>query len=758
MTRHRKSRKDRAQTPFPGKQDILRFIAESPERVGKREIARAFHIRGDDRIRLKKLLKEMREEGLLAQGHGKSLERAGELPPVTVIEVVGTDEDGHAIGRPTSWDDEAPPPHILVHEPKFGPAMGKGERALVRLTRLSADLYEATIMRRLEQAAPLVLGHFTIVDGEGRVTPVAKKARTYYTVTKEHRNGARDGDLVMAEPIRGRRRSLGPRPVRIRESLASLDEPRAISLIAIHAHDIPLDFPRDALAEAEAARPVELGTRTDLRDIPLITVDPADARDHDDAIWAEPDPDPNNKGGWHVIVAIADVAHYVRPGSALDIAARQRGNSVYFPDRVVPMLPEALSADLCSLMPGEDRACMAVHMWFDADGEMIRHKFVRALMRSAANLSYEEFQAAHDGNPGEDAAPLVDSVIKPLFGAYRALAKARAARQPLDIEMPERKIELAPDGKVVAIRERERLDAHKLVENFMIAANVAAAETLEARRQPCMYRVHEEPALDKVAALREFLGELGFNLAKAQVLRPAVFNRVLERAIDTPHKHVVNEMVLRTQSQAYYSAENLGHFGLSLRRYAHFTSPIRRYADVLVHRALISGLKLGPDGLSAEDRERFEETGEHISATERRAMAAERDSVDRYLAAYLEDRVGATFAARISSVTRFGLFVSLEESGADGLIPLSSLNSDYFHHNAAHHRLEGEHTGRIYALGDRVQVRLLESSGISGAMRFELLEDTDAERPSSRRSRATRTRRKASGNAKRGAKGKRRPR
>ncbi|MEX1147142.1 MAG: ribonuclease R [Sphingomonadales bacterium] len=720
---------NRADAPFPDKDAILKFISESGEPVGKREIARAFHIRGDDRIQLKRILREMREEGLLGKSHRKALEAAGELPPVTVVEITGTDEDGHAIAKPESlpdWyveDEGHALPRIIVHEPKFGPAMGRGERALVRLTRMAPDLYEASIIRRLERAAAVIMGHFTVVDGEGRVTPVDKKARTFYTVAPGDRDGARDGELVMAEPVRGRRQTYGPRPVRIRERLAMIDEPRAISLIAIHAHDIPMDFPEEALAEAEAAKPVALGTRTDLRDLALMTIDPSDARDHDDALWAEADPDPANKGGWHVIVAIADVVHYVRPGSALDRTARLRGNSVYFPDRVVPMLPEALSADLCSLMPGEDRACMAVHLWFDEHGNKIRHKFVRGVMRSVANLSYEQFQAAFDGRPTDvDTDHLLDPVIRPLFGAYRAVETARIARQPLDLDMPERKIILDASGRVADIRTRDRLDAHKLVENFMIAANVAAAETLEQKRQPCMYRVHDEPAMDKVSALREFLAELGIGFAKAQVLKPAIFNRVLERAADTAHAHVVNETVLRSQSQAVYSHENLGHFGLALLRYAHFTSPIRRYADVLVHRALVSGLKLGDDGLSAEDIDRFADTGEHISGTERRAMMAERDSVDRYLAAFLEDRVGGLFTARISSVTRFGLFVSLTETGADGLIPISALGNEFFQHNAAHHRLEGQQTGHVYALGDTVSVRLLEASGLTGAMRFEIVE------------------------------------
>ncbi len=716
--------------PFPSKDEILRFISNEPGLVGKREIARAFHIYGADRIKLKAVLKEMADDGLLQRGHRRTVHKSDELPEVVVVEVIGRDSQGHAVVRPDKLNPQEAPPLILLKEDNKS-ALGIGDRALARLEKLSHTLYQAVIIKRLDPTEPPFLARFSIIKGrdgrpEGRLTPVDKKMRMEFKVDEDQWNGAKPGELVMAEEMRGRGRPLGLRPARVKEILGALDSPRSISLIAIHAHGIPTEFNPAAIRDAKKAKPPTVDGRVDLRATPLITVDPADARDHDDAVWAEADPDPKNPGGWHVIVAIADVAHYVTSGSALDRDAWTRGNSVYFPDRVVPMLPEELSADLCSLMPHVDRAVMAVHMWFTADGQKIRHHFVRGLMRSAANLSYETFQAAFDGHGTDETDPLLETVIKPLYGAYEALEAARIKRGALELDMPERKVMLDPEGKVVDVRERERLDAHKLIENFMIAANVAAAETLEAHRELCMYRVHEEPSEDKVEALRDFLSTLNIKLARGQVLSPKLFNGVLERVVDTPNAHVVNEVVLRTQTQAYYGPDNRGHFGLALLRYAHFTSPIRRYSDVLVHRGLISALKLGDDGLTADDRTNFQETAAHISATERRAMIAERESTDRYLAAFLSERTGSIFTGRIASATKFGLFVRLSETGADGLIPISSLRGDYFHLDQSRHSLIGERTGRSYRIGDSVQVRLAEATPLTGGMRFELLEEGSA--------------------------------
>jgi ribonuclease R len=522
--------------------------------------------------------------------------------------------------------------------------------------------------------------------------------------------------------------------VRVVERVGDSADPRSFSLIAIHAHGIPTAFPGEALELAERAQPVALEARTDLREIPLVTIDGADARDFDDAVWAEPDSD--HPAGWHVLVAIADVAWYVRPADALDFSARERGNSVYFPDRVVPMLPEALSNELCSLKPGVERACMAVHLWLDGDGHVRRHRFVRGLMRSAARLTYEEVQTAIDGRPNELTRPLLDRALRPLYGAYAAFERARRQRGTLELDLPERRILLDPTGHVARIEPRQRLDSHRLIEEFMIAANVAAAAELERLKQPCMYRVHDQPDPAKLAALRDFLDGIGIHglaLAKGQLVRPRHFSEILQRAAGTPYATLVSELVLRSQAQAVYSPENLGHFGLALRHYAHFTSPIRRYADLLVHRALIAGLELGGGGLPRVEAADFAEAAQHISMTERRAAAAERSAVDRYTAAFLAERVGASFAGRISGVTRAGLFVTLAETGADGLIPMRSLPTDYYDHDEKRHRLIGRRWGRAYTLGDALSVRLAEANAVTGSLLFAIVEEA-GEQPQQPRS------------------------
>ncbi|MBL8566575.1 MAG: ribonuclease R, partial [Hyphomicrobiaceae bacterium] len=536
---------------------------------------------------------------------------------------------------------------------------------------------------------------------------------------------AEEGELVVADVLPARRHGLPQ--ARVVERVGRIDQPKAFSLIAIHTHDIPVAFPDDAIAEAEAARPVTLGQRTDLRPIPLVTIDGADARDFDDAVWAEPDPDPANAGGWHAVVAIADVAWYVRQGGALDRAARKRGNSVYFPDRVVPMLPEALSNDLCSLRPNEDRACMAVHLWFDRDGNKRGHRFVRGLMRSAARLTYEQVQGAIEGRVDDKTDTLLEGVIKPLYGVFRALLIDRERRGTLELDVPERKAVLDAEGRVQAIERRQRLDSHRVIEELMIAANVAAAETLERVRQPCMYRIHDSPSPEKIESVRGFLDELGYRLAKGQVVKPIQFTQILSQAQGRPEAGLISEVILRTQSLAIYSPDNIGHFGLALRRYAHFTSPIRRYADLLVHRGLIAGLGFGEGGLDAGRPEDFVALAEAISACERRAVSAERDAADRYVASFLAARVGESFPGRINGVTRFGLFVTLAETGADGLVPLSTLPRDYYDHDEHSHRLVGRATGREYKLGEKVEVRLREADPATGGLLFELLHGADAD-------------------------------
>ena len=711
--------------PLPSKAELLTFIRESPTPVGKRELARAFRIAGPDRIALKSMLKELQAEGALGRDRGRRFGTPGRLPEVTVVEVTGVDADGEVIARPLSWQAEGPPPRIYMAPDRRGtPALGPGDRVLARLKHIGAGKYEGRTIRRIAEAPGKLLGVFVLGPDGGRLRPTDRKNKAEYAVARGDDGAAKEGELVLAEMLPGH--GLGLRQARVTERLGHMGDPRSISLIAIFGRGIPVDFPSDALTQAAEAGPVALGGRADLRRIPLVTIDGEDARDFDDAVWAEPDSDPGNPGGWHLMVAIADVGHYVRPGDPLDRAAAERGNSVYFPDRVVPMLPEALSNGWCSLKPEEERGCLAVHIWIDAGGEKRRHRFERGLMRSAARLTYRQVQAAADGESDERMAPLLEPVILPLYGAYRALLKARLARGALDLDLPERQIVIGGDGRIDRIVPRARLDSHRLIEEFMIAANVCAAETLEARRTPCMYRVHDEPARDKIDALREFLASLGYKLAKGQVLKPMHFTQILDKAAGTPHAQLVSEVILRSQAQAVYSPENLGHFGLALRRYAHFTSPIRRYSDLLVHRGLIAALDFGRDGLPVGAEASFPQLGEHLSMTERRADAAERDAEDRFVAAFLASRVGASFSGRISGVTRFGLFVALDDTGADGLVPISTLPSDYYIHEEARHRLVGRQSGRVYLLGDAVEVRLAEADMVTGGLIFELLEGANS--------------------------------
>jgi ribonuclease R len=695
--------------------ELLDFIRESPAAVGTREIARAFGVAPGNRLQLRDMLRDIERSGAVARAAGRRIVSAAPLPEVTVIERFGSDEDGVALARPVVWPGPDPAPVLRLAESGEGGSLMIGERAAARLVPRETGDIEAQIIRRLEPAGKRVIGTFRDSREGGRLVPSDRRNRAEYRVAARDAGGAADGELVVAEQFATAR--LGAPRARILMRLGSASDPAAVSLLAIATYDIPTEFPAAAIAEAEAALPVTPAGRADLRHLPLVTIDGSDARDFDDAVWAEPDRDPENPGGWHLIVAIADVAWYVPPGGALDREAERRGNSVYFPDRVVPMLPEALSNELCSLKPDVDRACLTVHLWIGAGGHKLRHRFGRGVMRSAARLTYEEVQAARDGHT---ACPLPTETLAALYGAFAALAKARAERGALELEIAENRVLLDNEKQPTAIVHAARLDSHRLIEEFMILANVAAAEELEARRQPCMYRVHDAPDPEKVATLRDFLEEMGvpgLRLAQGQALKPALFNRVLRRAAGTPEAALVNDLVLRCQAQAAYSPNNIGHFGLALRSYAHFTSPIRRYADLLVHRALIAGLGGAP---LEKGRERLEAIGDHISATERRAAEAERAAVDRYRAMLLAGSVGSSFTARISGVASFGVFVMLPENGADGLVPMSMLPSDYYERDAKAQRLIGRNSGRVFRLGDEVPVRLVEADGIGGRLVFRI--------------------------------------
>ena len=706
---------------IPSKPEILDWIAENPTLTAKRDIAKAFGIKGAARIDLKRVLKELEAEGHLEK-RKRSYQDPDRLPPVSVLQVTGPDKDGDLFAKPMEWQGEGVEPVVLVIPRASDPALGAGDRILARLTLVQAQdhHYEARLIRRIGANPQRVLGIFRKTTEGGRIVPIDKGSDKEWWVPGDATHGAKDGELVEAEQAGPKARMGSPR-ARIVERLGDPSVPKAVSLIAIHQHGIPDDFPDDVMAQADAAKPVGLKGREDLRDLPLITIDPSDARDHDDACYAHADEDPKNEGGHVVWVAIADVAAYVTPGSALDREARKRGNSTYFPDRVVPMLPDRLSGDLCSLHEGVPRACIAVRMVLDAAGNKIGHSFHRGLMRSPASLHYEEVQDAIDGAPNDRTDPLLDPVLKPIYAAYAALKAARAERQPLDLDLPERRIELDKDGTVKSVNFKDRLDAHRLIEEFMVLANVAAAETLLSKKTPLLYRIHEEPSPAKLDALRETAQAAGYTLAKGQVLHTRHLNKLLNDAAGTDDAELINLSTLRSMTQAYYGPAHIGHFGLALRSYAHFTSPIRRYADLIVHRALITAHGWGNDELSQHDIEDIEQTGAHISDTERRSMMAERDTTDRYLASYLSERVGNEFSGRISGVARFGAFVKLDETGADGLLPMRSLGREYFHFDQEAGTLMGSDTGMIISVGQRVTVRLSEAVPVTGGIALELL-------------------------------------
>ncbi|WP_374280686.1 ribonuclease R family protein [Novosphingobium sp.] len=704
---------------LPTRKQVLDFIQNSEVPAGKREIAKAFGLKGQEKIQLKALLKDMADEGLI-DGNRSAFHRLGGVPKVTVLRVVDTD-DGEAVAVPDTWqpDDATPPPRLRLIERGPGKvrprsALRKGDRVLAR-TEETATGWIAHPMKVLPQHSEQVMGVVEIdKSGKGWLAPVDKRERHAPPIADL--GGAEHGQLVLAEPAGKSPRS----GVKVTAVLGDPLAPKAFSLIAIHKHGIPNRFGEDVLAEGNrAARlPLDPQAREDLRHLPIVAIDPSDARDHDDAIWAAPD----GAGGFTALVAIADVSFYVRPGGGLDGEARKRGNSVYFPDRVVPMLPEVLSADVCSLRAGEDRAAMACHLAIDAQGRVTSWRFTRAIVRIQEVIAYEEAQRRIDA--GEAADNLTH-----LWAAWRALAAARESRDPLDLDLPERRVVLDEQGRITQIALRERLDAHRVVEDFMIAANVAAAKALEAKVAPVVYRIHEPPNREKLVALKDYLATFGRKLALGQVITPSIFNRFIKDIADEAEKALIMEAVLRSQTQAYYGPRNAGHFGLALGSYAHFTSPIRRYADLLVHRALVDayGLEqprpaadLPPtSGLSDRDRADLGRVSEALSAAERRAMEAERETIDRYVAAWLSARVGEVFDCRVTGVQRFGLFATILGLGGDGLVPISVLGAERFSHDEKAQALVGDRTGTRFTLGDMLRLRLAEANPLTGALKFE---------------------------------------
>jgi ribonuclease R len=729
---------------LPTRQQILDFIASSDTPAGKREIARAFGLTAQEKIALKALLKDMADEGLIDSAPGRAFHKMGGLPKVTVLRISDVDDGGNVWAVPERWEAEGVPvPRLRVRERSKRSALGVGDRILAR-TEEAGKGWIAHPMKHLAKGEELMLGVLRREGDRLWLEGVEKRERRQYQVSDA--GDAEPGDLVLAEKA-GR----PPRvTARVTQRLGDPFAPRSFSLIAIHEHDIPDRFAEEALEEAERVAKQPLGEgREDLTHLPIVAIDPADARDHDDAVWASPDDDAKNPGGWKAVIAIADVSFYVRPGSALDREARRRGNSVYFPDRVVPMLPEVLSAEVCSLKTGEDRAALACHLQIAQDGTLKSWRFTRAVVRIAANIAYEDAQAAIDARSSPQRKPgsqevsataardpsfrwddeLVDGALVPLWSCWRALAAARDKREPLDLDLPERRVVLDEMGRILSVAPRERLDAHRLIEDYMIAANVAAAKALEAKKAPVMYRVHEPPAREKLVALKDYLETWGVKFALGQVIQPATFNHILDKIGDVDFRPQVMEQVLRSQTQAYYAPGNHGHFGLALGSYAHFTSPIRRYADLIVHRSLVTAYGLGPGGLTDDEAAGMERIGESISRLERRAMEAERDTIDRYVAAFLAEKVGEIVETRITGVQNFGIFATVTGIGGDGLLPVRDLGGEYFRFDEAARKLVGEASGDEYAIGQMLQLRLAEANPVSGALRFELPEGRYAPPP-----------------------------
>lgn len=710
------------------KEEIYSLIQSAKTPISKREIARAFGIKGgENRVALKQILKALEQSEAIVKQSGGNYSVPEGMPSVSVIEVYEIDLDGDVLAKPLEWDEtiKGPPPRIeIVPDQKNFKNIREQSRALCRLSRMEDNVYEARIIRLIDEGSRYeggsVLGIVEMQKHGAILSPTHKKAKFDFDIAVGDLNGAHDGDLVLTEALASR--GLKRKRVKVIEILGRQGDPKTISLISLHEAGLTETFPQSVIDETKDMQVPPAGKREDLRKTPLVTIDGADARDFDDAVFAQK----LDNGHYHLIVAIADVAHYVRYNSALDKEAVKRGNSTYFPDRVVPMLPEALSNDLCSLRPNEPRASLAVHMYIDDKGALQSYKFSRALIQSHARLTYEQVQAAKDGNGDKTTDHLMDEVINPLYEVYEILDQARLNRGALDLDLPERQIIIDDKGNMTGVATRKRLDAHKLIEEFMILANVCAASALEAKAStkktdyPCVYRIHDKPSYDKLEASRDFIASFDLSLPKGQSITPKQINGLLRAAADHPYSHLISKMVLRTQSQAVYSIDNIGHFGLALEKYAHFTSPIRRYADLLVHRALIGAYGLGDGAMDAHERARVEEIAEHISGTERTSMEAERNAVDRFTASYLSSHIGATFEATINGVTRFGLFATLDESGADGLIPMKSMSDDYYVHDEKAHALIGRKRGLVYRMGARISIIIKEADGITGSCIFNL--------------------------------------
>ncbi len=707
---------------FPTKPEIIAFLSRQDGKTGKRDIARAFQIKGKDRVRLKQILRELKAEGLIMGGRKTGIHTDDVLPNVCVIRLThyGEEQEFHAarvvageVVKPTDHADAAP--EIIIDEriirgkPMPIKNLQIGDTLLARLRKSDAGTYLARPIRRLNQPSEKMVGIIRHYDDGLYLEGVHRRHRHDYRV-KENSLALEAGDLVMAEKTE--------RMAQVIRKIGKAADPHCFSLIALAEQDVLYEFPDEVMAAAQAQSLADNDKREDLQHIPFITIDPISARDHDDAIYAQAD-----ESGFLIYVAIADVAAYVKPNSALDKEARKRGNSIYLPDRVVPMLPEHLSNDLCSLREGEIRPAMVMQFRIDEDAKRSHVKLMRASIRVAHKLHYQQ---AQDMLTQAD----VPDALQHVWDAYQIMARARDKRQPLALNLPERQVEMDAAGRITHIHTPPVLEMHRLIEEYMVTANRCAAEILERKNNPCLYRVHGTPAQEKITALADFVKSFDVKINRAMPKTPLLFNQILDKTKHSPQQFFIMEAILRSQMQAEYSLDNIGHFGLNLSHYTHFTSPIRRYADLLIHRALITAFDLGEDGLSAFDIENMADTARHISQTERQAMLAERQATERYLSAFMVERIGQEFVSRVSGLSRAGLFVRLDEYGAEGLIPISHLGADYYRLSDNGFEMVGERTGETFHLGQALTVKLEEAVPLKGGLRFSLAARPSKSRPS----------------------------
>ena len=707
---------------LPDDATLIDYINSCPHPPRPRDVARAFNLEADLRPTLRRRLRDLAQTGQLDTPHQRSAKQAGTLAEIIVLKILGFDDDGNGQARPVHAD--AADINICVRlSHREGRAPAIGQHILARLSKIGPNHYEARIIRVLDRQPKKIFGIAVATSKTSRDRNSSGKQFTLQPSTRgkrDHLNllvpaglDIKDGDLVEAE-IKSSRGSFS-KSARVIANLGNSTQSGAFSALAIAEFNIKHEFPDAAIRETDSLRTPPNKGRRDLRQTPFVTIDGADARDFDDAVYAELTDD----GGWHLMVAIADVSHYVRSGSALDLEAQLRGNSVYLPDRVVPMLPEALSNDLCSLRPHEDRAAMVADIIIDKDGKRQTFAINRALIKSHARLTYEQVQAVYDGTLDETDCLVPHGALHSLFGAWQALTIDRTERAPLALNLKERRVIMSGDNTPVRIEQKSQNEAQRLIEDFMIAANVAAADRLIAAKSLCVFRVHDTPDPKKAASLTKLAEAVGAHFTTGQVLRPSHFNQILQAADGTADMITINEAVLRSQAKAFYSVDNIGHFGLSLRNYAHFTSPIRRYSDLLVHRALNDvATKSGQpkDGLCGILPDQLGEICKHISETEANAAAAERRTIDRFAAALFETRLGETVDGVIVAITNFGAFVRIDDGAADGLLPISALPYDFYDYHESTESLEGRNTGCVFAAGHELKVKITEVTAVSGGI------------------------------------------